>query len=67
MHVSVYYKIPTIYLDNVATIILQKTINLLCQGHGKHLQLPQNYDSVSLCTAAARSCLTVADRHVSLL
>jgi len=35
MNVSVYYKTPTIHLDNIAAIILQKTINLLRQGHGK--------------------------------
>jgi len=28
-NVSVYHKIPTIHIDNIAAIILQKTINLL--------------------------------------
>jgi len=41
MNVSIYYKTPTILLDNIATIIFQQTINLLCQGRGKCLQLPQ--------------------------
>jgi len=27
-----YYKTPTIHLDNIAAVIFQKTINLLCQG-----------------------------------
>jgi len=38
MNVSIYYKTPTILLDNIAAIIFQKTINLFCQG--KCLQLP---------------------------
>jgi len=38
MKVSIYYKTSTIILDNIVTIIFQKTINLLCQNHGKCLQ-----------------------------
>jgi len=30
MNISIYYKTPTILLDNIAAIIFQKTINLLC-------------------------------------
>jgi len=33
-----YYKTLTI-LDNIVTIIFQKTISLPCQGRGKPLQL----------------------------
>jgi len=46
--VSVYYKTPTIHLDNIPVIILQTTINLLCQGRGKCLQLPQLNTHLSL-------------------
>jgi len=35
-----FYKMPMIHLDNIAAIILQKTINLLYQGRDKCLQLP---------------------------
>jgi len=42
MYVSIYYKTPTILLDNIAAIIFQKTINLFCQGRGKCLPLPHN-------------------------
>jgi len=45
MNVSVYYKIPTIYFDNIVAIIFQKTINLFCQGRGKCLQLVYHWSS----------------------
>jgi len=47
-NVSIYYKTPTILLDNIAAIIFQKTINLLCQD--KCLQLPQK-DTLGLSLA----------------
>jgi len=43
MKVSIYYKIQTILLDNIAAIIFQKAINLFYQDRGKYLQLPQFY------------------------
>jgi len=42
MNVFIYYKTLTIHLDDIAAIILQKTVNLSCQDRGKCLQLPHS-------------------------
>jgi len=62
MNVSVYYETSTIYLNNIAAIIFQKTINLLCQDPGKCSQLPQCYSrGISFDeTITANACTLIA-------